>query len=218
MLAEEKAENKPATLQAYVPGSGVPLPRNAQDIAWSEYNHHWAGLIVLIMGVLVLIEKTGKAPWARHWPLLLIVLAGFLFLRSEAEGWPTGSLSLAESLRDPEFIQHKSFMVLMTAFAAFEWSVRNQVMRNGWAKYVFPLICALGGMMLLTHSHSIANVKELLLLEMTHMPLAVFAIWSGWTRWLELRLEDGRAKVIAGWLWPTFFCLTALTLLLYREI
>jgi copper resistance protein D len=216
-LAEETAENTAAMLQAYVPGAGVPLPRNAHDIAWSEYNHHWAGLIVLIMGILVLLEKTGKAPWARHWPLLLIVLAGFLFLRSEAEAWPTGSLSFAESLRDPEFIQHKAFMVLMTAFAVFEWSVRNQVMRNGWAKYVFPLICALGGMMLLTHSHSIANVKELLLLEMTHMPLAVFAIWSGWTRWLELRL-DGRAQVIAGWLWPTFFCLTALTLLLYREI
>ena len=217
-LAEEKAAHKPATLQAYVPGAGAPLPRNAQDIAWSEYNHHIAGAIVLVMGILVLIEKTGKAPWARHWPLLLIVLAGFLFLRSEAESWPTGSLSLADSLRDPEFIQHKTFMALMTAFAAFEWSVRNQVMRNGWAKYVFPLICALGGMMLLTHSHSIANVKELLLLEMTHMPLAVFAIWSGWTRWLELRLEDGRAKVIAGWLWPTFFCLTALILLLYREV
>jgi putative copper resistance protein D len=217
-LAEEKAEHKPATLQAYVPGAGVPLPRNAHDIAWSEYNHHMAGAIVLVMGILVLLEKTGKAPWARHWPLLLIVLAGFLFLRSEAESWPTGSLSLADSLRDPEFIQHKAFMVLMTGFAGFEWSVRNQVMRNGWAKYVFPLICALGGMMLLTHSHSIANVKDLLLLEMTHMPLAVFAIWSGWTRWLELRLADGRAKVIAGWLWPTFFCLTALTLLLYREV
>jgi len=215
-IAEEKSENKPLTLQAYAPGAGVPLPRNAQDIAWSEYNHHWAGMIVLIMGILVLLEKTGKAPWARHWPLLLIVLAGFLFLRSEAEGWPTGSLTLAESLRDPEFIQHKAFMVLMTSFAVFEWSVRNQVMRNDWASYVFPLICALGGMMLLTHSHSIANVKELLLQEMTHMPLAVFAIWSGWTRWLELRL-DGRAQVIAGWLWPTFFCLTALTLLLYRE-
>ena len=215
-LDHEKAQHMAPTLQAYVPGSGVPLPRNAQDIAWSEYNHHWAGMIVLIMGILVLLEKTGKAPWARHWPLLLIVLAGFLFLRSEAEGWPTGSLTLAESLRDPEFIQHKAFMVLMTGFAVFEWSVRNKVMRNDWAKYVFPLICALGGMMLLTHSHSIANVKELLLQEMTHMPLAVFAIWSGWTRWLELRL-DGRAQLIAGWLWPTFFCLTALTLLLYRE-
>ncbi len=216
-LADEKAENRPLTLEAYVPGAGVPLPRNAQDIAWSEYNHHLAGLIVLVMGILVLIEKTGKAPWARHWPLLLIVLAAAMFLRSEAEGWPTGSLTLAESLRDPEFIQHKAFMALMTSFAVFEWSVRNQVMRNDWAKYVFPLLCALGGMMLLTHSHSIANVKELLLLEMTHMPLAVFAIWSGWTRWLELRL-DGRAQVIAGWLWPTFFCLTAAILLLYREV
>jgi len=216
-IAEEKAQHKPPTLQAYVPGAGVPLPRNSHDVAWSEYNHHWAGIMVLAMGILVFLEKTEKAPWARHWPLLLIVLAGFLFLRSEAEGWPTGSLTLAESVRDPEFIQHKTFMVLLTGFAVFEWGARNQAMRNDWAKYVFPLICALGGMMLLTHSHSIANVKELLLLEMTHMPLAVFAIWSGWTRWLELRLEDGRAKVVAGWLWPTFFCLTAITLLLYRE-
>jgi copper resistance protein D len=217
ILEQEKAENMPATLQAYVPGSGMPLPRNAQDIAWSEYNHHWAGIIVLVMGLLVLLEKTGKAPWARHWPLLLIALAGFLFLRSEVEGWPFGTLSLAESLRDPEFIQHKAFAVLITTFAVFEWSVRNRVMRNGWAMYVFPLLCALGGMMLLTHSHSIANIKELLLTEMSHMLLAVFAIWSGWTRWLELRL-DGRAQVVAGWLWPTFFCMTAVTLLLYREI
>ena len=217
-LAEERAEHRPATLQAYVPGAGQPLPRNAFDVAWSEYNHHISGLIVLIMGILVILEKTGKAPWARHWPLLLVVLAGILFTRSEAEGWPFGKLTLTDSLRDPEFIQHKAFMVLMTSFATFEWSVRNQAVRNDWAKYVFPLICALGGMMLLTHSHSIANVKELLLLEMTHMPLAVFAIWSGWTRWLELRLEDGPGRIVAGWLWPIFFCLTALTLLLYREI
>ncbi len=217
-LAKEKAAHQPATLQAYVPGAGQPLPRNAKDIAWSEYNHHISGLIVLIMGILVLLEKTGKAPWARHWPLMLIVLAVILFTRSEAEGWPFGSLTLGASLRDPEFIQHKAFMVLMFAFAGFEWSVRNKVLRNDCAKYVFPLLSALGGMMLLTHSHSIANVKELLLLEMTHMPLAVFAIWSGWARWLELRLEDGPGKVVAGWLWPVFFCLTAITLLLYREI
>ena len=217
-LAKEKAAHQPATLQAYVPGAGMPLPRNAFDIAWSEYNHHIAGLIVLIMGVLVLVEKTGKASWARNWPLMLIVLAVILFTRSEAEGWPFGTLSLGASLRDPEFIQHKAFMVLMFAFAGFEWSVRNNVLRNDWAKYVFPLLSALGGMMLLTHSHSIANVKELLLLEMTHMPLAVFAIWSGWARWLELRLEDGTGKVVAGWLWPVFFSLTAITLLLYREI
>jgi putative copper resistance protein D len=110
-----------------------------------------------------------------------------------------------------------AFLAVIAVPLSRSAAVRNQVMRNGRAKYVFPLLCALGGVLLMTHSHSIANVKELLLIEMTNMPLAVFAIWSGWTRWLELRL-DGRAQVIAGWLWPTFFCLTAVTLLLYREI
>ena len=213
-----KADGMPtAHMQVYIPGSGVPLPRNAEDIAWSEYNHHWAGVFVLLIGILALLERTGRAPWARHWPLLFIGLAGFLFMRSEAEGWPFGSLSLAESLRDPEFVQHKLFMVLITGFAGFEWSVRNGVLKRAWASYIFPLLSAIGGMMLLTHSHSIANVKELLLIEMTHMPIAVLGIWAAWSRWLELRLE-GRGRAVCGWLWPVFFCLVGLFLILYREI
>ncbi|WP_374374635.1 copper resistance D family protein [Dongia sp.] len=204
-------------MQAYVPGSGVPLPRNAEDIAWSEYNHHISGVFVLLIGILALAEKTGRARWARHWPLLFILMAGFLFLRSEAEGWPFGSLSLGESLRDPEYIQHKLFMVLITAFALFEWSVRSGIMARRWASYVFPLLCAAGGTMLLTHSHSIANVRELLLLEMTHLPIAVLGIWAGWTRWLELRM-DGSVQRIGGWLWPSFLALVGIILLLYREI
>jgi putative copper resistance protein D len=204
-------------MQVYVPGSGVPLPRNAEDIAWSEYNHHWAGIFVLLIGILALLERTGRVPWARHWPLLFIGLAGFLFVRSEAEGWPFGSLGLMESMRDPEFVQHKLFMALITGFAGFEWSVRNDVLKRNWAHYVFPLLSAVGGMMLLTHSHSIANVKELLLIEMTHMPIAILGIWAAWARWLELRL-DGRGRAICGWMWPVFFCLVGVVLILYREI
>jgi putative copper resistance protein D len=204
-------------MQVYVPGSGVPLPRNAEDIAWSEYNHHWAGIFVLMIGILALLERTGRATWARHWPLLFVGLAGFLFMRSEAEGWPLGTLSLGESLRDPEYVQHKLFMALITGFAGFEWSVRTGALTRSWARYIFPLLSAAGGMMLLTHSHSIANVKELLLIEMTHMPIAILGIWAAWSRWLELRLV-GRGREICGWLWPTFFCLVGIILILYREI
>jgi copper resistance protein D len=42
--------------QAYVPGEGVILPRNAEDIAWSEYNHYWAGILVLLIGLLAMVE------------------------------------------------------------------------------------------------------------------------------------------------------------------
>lgn len=202
--------------QTYVPGSGAPVPRNASDIAWSEYNHHWSGIIVLAIGLLALAEKTGKAPWARHWPLLFLFLAAFLFVRSEAEAWPFGGLTLAESLRDPEFVQHKLFMILITGFSAFEWSVRTGRLTREWARMIFPLICAVGGMMLLTHSHAIDNVKELLLIEITHLPLAVFAIASGWTRWLEMRLPEPDNR-LPGWLWPICFCMVGLILLAYRE-
>lgn len=204
-------------LQAYVPGAGIPLPRNAEDIAWSEYNHHISGIFVLLIGLLALVEKTGRAPWARHWPLLFVGMAGFLFLRSEAEGWPFGALSLSESLRDPEYVQHKMFMVLMCAFAFFEWSVRAGMLTRRWASYVFPLLSAVGGTMLLTHSHSIANVKELLLLEMSHLPIAVLGIWAAWARWLELRL-DGTIQRVGGWAWPVLVALVGTILLLYREI
>lgn len=204
-------------LQAYVPGAGLPLPRNAEDIAWSEYNHHISGVFVLLIGILALIEKTGRARWARHWPLLFIGMAGFLFIRSEAEGWPFGTLSLAESLRDPEFVQHKLFMILMTAFALFEWSVRLGVLKRRWASYVFPLLSAAGGTMLLTHSHTIANVKELLLIEMMHMPIAILGIWAAWSRWLELRME-GNIRIAAGWVWPICIGTVGLILLFYREI
>jgi putative copper resistance protein D len=204
-------------MQVYVPGAGVPLPRNAEDIAWSEYNHHWSGIVVLIIGILALFERTGRAPWAKHWPLLFIVLACFLFIRSEAEAWPFGSIGLIDSMRDPEFVQHKLFMALLISFAGFEWSVRTGVLTRNWARYVFPLLSAIGGMMLLTHSHSIANVKELLLIEMTHMPIAVLGIWAAWSRWLELRL-DGPAGRACGWLWPILFCAVGVVLILYREI
>ena len=91
--------------------------RNAEDIAWSEYNHHWAGLIVVAIGLLALAERSGRAPWARNWPLLFLVLAGFLLLRSDPETWPLGDVGFIESLSDPEVLQHRIFVVLITAFA-----------------------------------------------------------------------------------------------------
>jgi len=201
--------------RAFVPGAGDLPERNAADIAWSEYNHHWAGIFVLAIGLLALADRAG---WrvARHWPLLFLAMAAFLFVRSDPEVWPIGENGFWESLRDVEVLQHKVLVAIVAVFGLFEWRVRVRETGRGWAPYVFPLVCAVGDAALLTHSHAIANVKEQLLIELSHTPLALFGMAAGWARWLELRLI-GRGARLAGWTWPICFILVGLTLLDYRE-
>jgi putative copper resistance protein D len=73
-----------------------------------------------------------------------------------------------------------------------------------------------GGALLLTHSHSLGNVKEELLAEMSHAPIALLGVLAGWSRWLELRLPQAERR-IPGWIWPPCFVLIGLLLLFYRE-
>lgn len=202
--------------QAYVPGEGVILPRNAADIAWSEYNHHWAGIFVVLIGLLALIERFSWGRWARHWPLLFLIMAAFLFVRADEMAWPLGPIGFWASWRDPEVAQHRLFVVLIILFGLFEWRVRLRGQDAGRAALVFPLTVAVGGALLMTHSHAIANIKDQLLIEMSHTPLALCGITAGWARWLELRL-DGRISRIAAWVWPVAFVLVGLILLDYRE-
>ena len=214
-LDTEAARQAKAAPPASIPGSGELPPRNAADIAWSEYNHHWAGLFVVLIGVLALLNQAGVR-WAKHWPLALLGLAAFLAVRSDPEVWPMGYVGIWESLRDVEVLQHRMFVLLIIVFAVFEWSVRTGRLRSQRAALVFPLLTAAGGALLLTHSHAIANIKDQLLIELTHTPLALAGIGAGWARWLELRLT-GRGARIAGWVWPVCFLVCGAVLLIYRE-
>jgi putative copper resistance protein D len=214
-LDAEAAVNAKKPPAAFVPGAGEMPMRNAADIAWSEYNHHWAGIFVVLIGLLALLNQAGLK-LARHWPLVFLGLAVFLFLRSDPEVWPMGTIGFWASLRDVEVLQHRFFVILTTLFAFFEWRVRAGGWTNKRAALVFPLVTAIGGAALLTHSHAIANVKEALLIELTHTPLALAGIAAGWARWLEIRL-DGRAGRVAGWIWPLCFVLVGAVLLIYRE-
>ncbi len=214
-LDTEAAAQAKAPPAASIPGSGDLPPRNAADIAWSEYNHHWAGLFVLVLGGLALLNQAGVR-WARHWPLTLLGLAAFLLIRSDPEVWPMGYVPFFQAFRDVEVLQHRMFVLLIILFAVFEWSVRTGRLKSRRAALVFPLMTAAGGALLLTHSHAIANVKDQLLIELTHTPLALAGIAAGWARWLELR-ADGRVARVAGWVWPVCFLVCGAVLMTYRE-
>jgi copper resistance protein D len=198
---------------SFVPGTQRSLPDTPGDIAWSEYNHHWAGLIVLAIGILGLASR--RFAWARNWPVAFLGLAVFLLIRADPENWPLGPRGFWESFTIAEVAQHRIFVVLIILFAAFEWAVQTGRISPKRAGLVFPLVCAAGGALLLTHSHSLTNIKQEFLLELSHLPLAILAVLAGWSRWLEVRLP-ARAGFFA-WVWPACFVLIGLVLLNYRE-
>lgn len=214
-LDAEAAAQAKKPPEVFIPGSSILPPRNAEDIAWSEYNHHWAGLFVVAIAVFALLAQAGLR-WARHWPVIFFGLAIFLFLRSDPEVWPLGDTGFFESFRDVEVVQHRVFVLITIAFGIFEWRVRAYNLTKSKAALVFPMVTALGGMLLLTHQHAIANVKDQMLIELTHTPLALAGITAGWSRWLEIRL-DPPGNRWAGWVWPVCFLFVGALLLLYRE-
>jgi putative copper resistance protein D len=117
----------------------------------------------------------------------------------------------------PDVLEHRLFALLILAFAAFEWGNQTGRFQSRWAVMVFPLLCATGGALLLTHNHSIGNIKEELLAEMSHTPIALLGATAGWSRWLELRLPDQKGSRLASFVWPVCLVMVGLVLLNYRE-
>jgi putative copper resistance protein D len=216
LLAGSKASGSEAPPESYEPGSQPDPPSTPGDIAWSEYNHHWAGVGVLLIGLLALCTQIGRAAWARNWPLLFLALAGFMFLRSDPENWPLGPNGFWESFVRSDVLQHRAFVLLVVALGVFEWTVQTGRIVSNRASRIFPLICAMGGALLLTHSHSLANTKEELLLELSHVPLALLGVLAGWSRWLEVGLPAKQSRFVSL-IWPLCLVLSGVILLLYRE-
>jgi putative copper resistance protein D len=190
-------------------------PRTDADRAWSEYNHHVAGLFVLAMGALSLVALGGTR-WAGHWPLLFLGLGAFLLVRSDPEAWPLGPEGFWAGLADPTVFQHRLFVLLVAVFGVFEWLVRTGRLRAPAAALTFPLLCAVSAGLLLMHSHARLNLKAELLVEVTHAPLGILGLLVGWGRWLEVRLPP------PGRRWPGRLSAAAMVatgalLLLFRE-
>ena len=198
-----------------LPFADPDAPRTDADRAWSEYNHHISGLFVLLMGLLSIVELAGTA-WARHWPLVFLGLAGFMLVRNDPGSWPLGPQGFWEGMTEASVLQHRVFVLLVIVFGLFEWMVRSGRLKAPRGALLFPLLCAVGGGLLLTHSHASLNVKSEFLMEVTHAPLGVLGVLVGWGRWLQLRLGAPEGR-LPGWLAASAMTAVGVLLLLYRE-
>ncbi|HXY23330.1 MAG TPA: CopD family protein [Candidatus Acidoferrum sp.] len=221
VYAAQKAafESGSLSTESFVPGQAGTRPNTPAEKAWSEYNHHWAGIVVVSLGLLAILAQAGKISWARNWPLFFWGLSIFLFFRSDPEAWPLGPNGFWVTFADPEVLLHRIFALLVIALAVFEWRVQTGRVASSNVRFVFPVLVAVSGALLLTHSHSLGNIKEEVLAELSHIPLAILAVMAGWSRWLELRLpQENHGRAWAARLWPVCISLIGVVLLNYREM
>jgi putative copper resistance protein D len=122
-------------------------------------------------------------------------------------------------MTDPEVLLHRFFALLVVALAIFEWRVQTGRVTSARVRLVFPILIAAASALLLAHSHSLGNIREEVLAELSHAPLAILGITAAWSRWLELRLpSENRARPVVARLWPVCFLLIGVALLNYREM
>lgn len=182
----------------------------------SDFNHNWAGICVILVGLGAFLNRLTRWRWTRHWPLLFLPLALFLLVIGEPNGWPLGPEPFWKTLIAPEVMQHRMATLLVVVLGLVEWRAEALPQSSMRWRYLLPLLFAVGGALLLTHSHSVFAIKWAFLVEVSHNAIAIFAVLAGAGAWLDLRMS-GREGRIGGILWPVCVTLVGFVLLFYRE-
>ncbi len=196
--------------------------RSAQGVAYSEFNHRFAGLFVLLFGLAELgyALRYPLPSWTRLvLPSALSVIGAYLLVWSDHEAWPIGSLTLAQTFsgQDPEVIQHKFYGIFAATAAASE-----TLRRIGWARHpawAAPLVVGamISGLLLFWHSHGNHPANQTI--ELHHALLGSLgvgaAVSSAMTSWGSGLLRRSVKKWDLAW--SVFVILIGIQLLLYFE-
>ena len=195
---------------------------------WSDYNHNISGIFLATMGLMALLSYIPSPAfrWARYWTLGFIGLSIFLFFRSDGETWPLGPIGFWEStFGNGEVFQHRIATLLTFALGVLEVRARTRLDAQK-VRYMFPILCAFGGILLLTHAHAEFELKSEYIIQSTHTTMGLLAVIMAAGRWLELRLAPGATQsdgtvineaTVAGLLAIFSMFLIGTIMMFYRE-
>lgn len=203
-----------------------------EGIAYSETNHHLAGILVLLIGLSEMRQALGLhvLAWTRVLlPLSLMTAGIFLLIWSDHDAWPIGSLTLVQTLsgQDPEMLQHKAYGLLAFAVGVIELLRRLGPMRSGTWAIPLPLFAIVGGLMLFGHSHGDHPAAHKI--QLHHTVMGLLAITAGSSKLVSSRWRkpfqwgrhgDAVPVVLGTWWefgWGGIILVIGFQLLLYSE-
>ena len=190
---------------------------SAAATAWSDYNHNISGIFLTVMSFIAMLSYRKNAHWGKYWPFGFIALGVFLFFRSDAETWPLGPIGFWEStFNNGEVLQHRIATLLVFMLGVMEIKARMNKNPNSKLPYIFPILSAFGGLMLLAHSHVGFEAKSTFLIQVGHTLMGFFSLILACGRWLELKL-DAPGKDIAGFVSVFALFQIGIILMFYRE-
>ena len=196
---------------------------SAQGVAYSEFNHRFAGLFVLLFGLAELghaLRYQLLPFWTRLvLPSALGVIGAYLLIWSDHEAWPIGSLSFVQTFfgQDQEILQHK-FYGVFGATAAVSETLR----RIGWAQHpawAAPLVFLglVGALLLFFHSHG--NHPANHTIELHHALLGSLGVGAAISNAMISWTSGASYHLAKRWevAWAGFVIVMGIQLLLYFE-
>lgn len=205
-----------------VVGSPAGWEGSIAGIAYSEFNHHLTGMLIVIIGLSELRHALASRFWA--WtrfllPGAMFTAGSFLLIWSDHNAWPIGSLSFMQTFfgSDQEIFQHKSYGLLLLTVGAIELFRRLGQIRHAVWVAPLPLFAIIGGLMLFAHSHG--DHPSAHQIAMDHAIMGTMAVTAGSSKlladWFRSQSNTGSSKWELPW--AGLILLIGIQLLMYSE-
>lgn len=219
MAQPHDSSHEPSAHHHDVPAVAGQWDGSLEGVAYSEFNHHMAGVFVLLIGLSELRGGLGVAmlAWSRFLlPFAMLGAGGFLMIWSDHDAWPIGSLSFAQTFfsDDYETVQHKVYAILLLGVGAIEFLRRTRkVTHMAWGMPL-PVFALIGGVMLFLHSHGTHPSAHKIAIH--HAVMGTTALLAGTCKIIAgAKRQEGHSPW--GIAWAVLVLLIGVELLVYTE-
>ncbi len=190
----------------------------------SEFNHHLAGIFVVLAGLFILTGEPLKNRWPTikyAWPLCFLLSGIFVFIFSDTELWPFGHKSWWFGITtDLEVLQHKTFAVILLGLGIIEILRAKGTLKALLSAWVFPVLAVAGSVMLLFHAHDAGMHGPDAMATMEHIQMQHFsyaALGVGIAVAKGVAETESPIRRVSGYIWPSLLILFGFVLARYTE-